>query len=481
MRKLLPGVLILGFAIFVAGTQQKPQTLNKLNVVALDAHGHPVANLTSADFQVYDDGKPQPIIWFGFKRGKPTQTPLAPGEYSNRSGARRDTVVILFDMLNERVLGDATVRTEIIDALKNLESGERIYLYLLTPRGEVFPVHPLPSSDTEPKPEAEPWTRQVASMLDQALKPFVGFRPVDDFDLKVRYEQTIRALNDLGSQMSEVIGRKNLVWVTPGFPIYGYSISAGSRIDVTNPLNDFYERLALSQIVVYPVDQSMRGAGAGLATYSEQTLQAAADLTGGRRLTSDRVENAITDALTDSRANYEIAYQTPAQKPDGKRHKVRVTTARKDVRLQTVQAYYVLPPVAPEDLERAAFETAIHSPFDATDIGVRASITPAPNAKSLNVNILVDRDDLLFLQSGQNFTGHAEVIVASYDPNGFQQASKPVSLDLDLTPDQLESASRNGVAIQETIPIANSIQRIRVIVYDPALNATGSVAVPVSP
>ena len=479
MRHWLLAALVLGSSIRVADAQEQ---FSKLNVVALDTHGQPVTGLTRDDFQVLDDGKPQPIVFFRFTGAKSAQTALAPREYSNRSAPLRPPVAILFDMLNDRVLGDAVTRKEIVDALQNLEFSGNLYLYILTPRGELFPVHPLPAPDTVLTPETEPWTRQIAPILDQALKPFVGFHQVDELDIKNRYEESIAALNDLGGRMTEATGPKYLVWITHGFPIFGYSMSVRARVDFTDPLRNFYERLAMSQILLYPIDQSMRGAGADPLTYSTETLQEAADLTGGRRLTSDRVNDGIAQAMTDARANYEIAFQLPEQKPDKKRHKLRVTTSRKDIRLQTVQAYYVLPPLPPANLERNAIDRTIHSPFEATDIGVRASILPAADAKSFTLNIWVDAADLLLLKSGDNRTGHIELLIAGYDANGFQQASKPVPFDLNLTPAQFESRlAHGGLAIHQPFAINDSVQRIRVIAYDPGLNATGSVTVPVKP
>jgi len=38
--------------------------LVNLNAIATDSHGQPVADLTSADFQVSDGGKPQSIAFF---------------------------------------------------------------------------------------------------------------------------------------------------------------------------------------------------------------------------------------------------------------------------------------------------------------------------------------------------------------------------------------------------------------------------------
>lgn len=477
MRRVLLAALVLGISLRAA---DPVDPLRKLNVAVLDAHGQPVTDLTASDFQILDDGKPQPIVFFR-SGGKTGQTTLAAREYSNHASQPRPMIAILFDMLNDRLLGDAAVRTEIVDSLKNMESGENIYLYLLTPKGELFPVHPIPRPDTELQPEAEPWTRQIGPILDQALKPFIGFHQVDELDPKNRYRETVAALSELGGQMNEVTGRKTLVWVTHGFPLIGYSMSVRGRIDVTKQVQDFFGRMALSQILMYPVDQSRRGAGAALDTYSAQTLDEAAELTGGRRLTSDRVGDAITQSLADARANYEVAYAISAARSDKKRHKIKVTATRKDVHIETLQAYYDSQTASAEDLEQSAIGNAIHSPFDATDVGVKASLTPASEALKFTLNIAIDPADLLLAKTGDLHTGSIEVLLAGYDTNGVQQASKPIPFNLKLTEAQLEAAGKGGLTIHQTLTVRDTTMRVRVVVYDARRSATGSVTVPVKP
>ena len=302
--------MLLGACAATAG-------LNKLNVVALDARGQPVTDLGKADFQVLEDGKPQDIAFFRFT-----------------GAAALHPTVVLIDLLNERILSDSVVGREVIDALQNREMSENLYLYFLNSHGELYPIHALPRPDTELTPAAEPWTRNIAPMVQAAIKQLYGIKPVDDRDIKVRYDLSVRALQELGGQLTEISGRKNLVWVTHGVPLYGFSLSSGASLDFTNPLRWFCEELAQAQIVVYTVQQSQSGAAAAMGSNSTQTLEEITSITGGRAYLSDRAGAAIQQAGTDSRANYQIAYYSESLNPDGKHHKIRVTCQRKDVRLR---------------------------------------------------------------------------------------------------------------------------------------------------
>ena len=167
--------------------------------------------------------------------------------------------------------------------------------------------------------------------------------------------------------------------MTHGVPLNGVSVSEQGRVDFTNPLRLVCQELERVQVVVYPVAESTSGAAAALVTESEQSLEEFASITGGRMYRSGGVGEALRQAMTDARANYEIGYYSEQAKPDGKHHKLRVICARKEVRLLTEPGFYaVFGPEQPADVERNATLIAAHSPFDATEIGLRASVSPDP-------------------------------------------------------------------------------------------------------
>jgi VWFA-related protein len=458
--------------------------LNRLNVVALDPHGQPVTGLQSADLQLWEDGKPRKIVFSRFTADKPLKpTSLGPGEYSNRASAALRATVIVIDLLSDRMMSGSVIDQDIEHSLKNLESSENVYLYFLTYRGELYPVHPLPKPDAEVTPAGEPWTRNIAPLLQAGLKNLFGIKPVDDRDIKVRFELTVNALRDLGAQMRQVSGRKNLIWVTHGIPIYGFSISTQARMDFTYPLRQVCQELEQAQVVVYPVEQSMRGAGAAMGTESEQALQEFADLTGGRRYGSGRVDEALQQAMTDFRANYQIAYYSASAKPDGKRHKLRVTCARKEVRLQTEPGFYAVASLnPPDDVERVALEATTHSPFDATEIGLRAGVSPDSGAKgNMRLEIRIEAADLLLRQAQDRRTGNISLWFVAYQAAGWGQPGPPIPLNISLTPEQYETVMHDGIELHRALPAGTAIRKVRAIVVDRELGTVGSITIPIQP
>lgn len=120
------------------------------------------------------------------------------------------------------------------------------------------------------------------------------------------------ALDALGGEMQQVFGRKNLVWITHGAPLMYISVVTDQPVDATRPLRLLAEKLEIAQIVVYPVQQSMQGAGQDVGSSGRQTLDLFAGLTGGRVFPSDSVNQALPQARLDARGNYQLAYDRDA-------------------------------------------------------------------------------------------------------------------------------------------------------------------------
>jgi len=211
-------------------------TLNRLNVAAIDAQGQPVTGLQSSDFQLQQDGKTQNIAFFRFTGDKPLQT-MKPGPPSDPMSIRIAPTPYARDRAPHRpaqrpVDERAMIGEELSRALKTLESSEGLYLYILTSNGELYPVHPLPKPGTEVTPGGEPWTQNIAALLQTALKTVFGFKAIDERDVKVRFDSTMHAMRELGGQMQMVSGRRSLVWVGHGVPLNGVSISEQGRVDL---------------------------------------------------------------------------------------------------------------------------------------------------------------------------------------------------------------------------------------------------------
>src|ERR1035441_5179522 len=151
--------------------------LVNLNVVAKDARGQAVTDLTGDDFRVVEGSKAQRVVSFRPNEQTVKRVMRAgPDEYSNRTGAPMTPVtVILFDLLNARFEDRGTMMNQLVPALEPAEAGAR------------------------------PWTEDSKALLDKAARELFGLRPVG-VDVDTRVRMTYQALGSLADLVAAAPG-----------------------------------------------------------------------------------------------------------------------------------------------------------------------------------------------------------------------------------------------------------------------------------
>jgi len=342
-----------------------------LTVTVLDGNGDPVTDLTSENFQIFDDGKAQEITSFRSSAGLFGQVPPPP------------TTVILLDMLNEvtDVLHVVPINREyisslVVRALQPLETGDTVYLYILTNQGELYPVRALPTPEQwviqaraagargDGKPADPPWTRQIRPVVDQAFQKVVSLRATPTKDLGYLAAATFQKLSDLGDQMGEIPGPKTLVLITRGvqnwvdyrYGCHDITYPAGSGTYVAGKCTEkcrgnfpcvdytpFFQHISSELSRTNTVINSAQVIPEGWTPFTDRgsptdTLRQLANLTGGRVYTVNEVEKAITQSLVNARARYQLAFDAPS--PNGKLHKLRVACTRNGARIDAPKGYW---------------------------------------------------------------------------------------------------------------------------------------------
>lgn len=449
-----------------------PQRRVILNLIATTNKGEPVTDLQSSEIHLKDEGKPRALDFFDFD-GSRRENPAASGQFVNR--AEIPPTVILFDRWNEQLLTTASAWNDIAKAFEGLEKVDRIYCYFLTNHGDLYPVRPLPPLDSDPNAEQSISPSQLHAMLDAAVVKLNGLRNVDALDPLKRINVTFTMLDKLGTQMATASGRKNLIWVTHGVPLVVRQ--PGGPIDFTSAVQRFSASANRAGISIYAVDQSAQGAGADPTGLSRATLQLVASLTGGRWLASGNAGEALDSALADARGTYRIAYSSSYRPDDKKEHKIHLESTRKNIRLLTIEGYIGnAPELDPSTWEDASFSAQTHSPFDATDIRLRVSMTRDPSG-SAHFDIHVNPSDVLMIQDNGAYHGRIAVSMSIFAGNSYKGSTKAQPTDLNLTADQWKQAQQQGIVLTQDANLA-SATRVRVTVYDDGTHALGSVTIP---
>lgn len=501
---------ILTFIIFAgAAPAYSQERLVNLNVVALDSHGQPFSDLTADDFQIQDQGKHYKIAVFQKNDAKThpaAQVTLGPHEFSNRSGAAPPSVtLILLDLLNLAIDQQGYARTQLVNVLKRLESADYVYLYLLTARGPI-PIRGLP--DAQPEASAGTWTQGVQARLEDAFAHVNRLSP--EMYVEDRVNLTYMALEALASQLAAFPGRKSIVWISHGIPlaIGAQNAATGTMIHYEPMLRQLSATLDSATISVYPVDDlsargpkesknlgvfdaqtgtaPVRGSGprpqtqVEATTGSSDTVTEIATMTGGRAHLDNNIGAALKEAMEDEQVNYTISYAP--EEWDGKYHKVRVVCTRKGVKVLAKDGYFAYPAQASTvEQEKAALQTAAWSPFDAAGIGVRAVIAPSAKLpQAVHLRVRIETGDVQLIRQSDRYAGQLSVSYVSYDVDGKQTPSSPAEFPFRMTNEQREGALKNGITLSPDLPEADSVQKIRVIVFDRNSNNLGSVTIPVA-
>ena len=289
----------------------------RVDVVVIDAQGHPVKGLQASDFRVAEDGKPQSIRQFEYRSDEnaettlPKRPPLPPHTFMNLPAAPEHgpLTLLLFDALNTPISSQLQARAQMLEFVKK-SSGRRIAVLFLGDRLRIlqgftsdtdllvqavnqtcasslkgyeaeltgYPTSPAadpgPPTDGTNSPEGPPrgaysgmtdaqaFEKRSAEMMESARAEYASE------SLKKRVETTLDALVEIGGFLKGLSGRKNLIWYSGSFPAGILPDSAkeaasfqlgslerdDSAVTYTERIRKATNLLNTAEISIYPID-----------------------------------------------------------------------------------------------------------------------------------------------------------------------------------------------------------------------------------
>ncbi len=431
---------------FRAGT-----TLIEFTLVARDSQGNPIADLTKDDIVVTENGQPRAVEFFRFDGAPPQPSPnsIAPGHFTNRfetsPNAARHITAVLVDAMNMPTVKNtfeftqATVRNQIMAYLDGLPPHTRVGLFRLG-REVIDVLHDFTDDVASLRAQVakmdlvRPEEFAVAGYRDPGYtassasgsKELAAGKAVamaadaaatasyDENAQTKRVDLTLPGLEALGNVLAQFPGRKNIVWVGNGMPLYIGASRATKGRDYEPRMRQTAERLATQGIAVYPVAPR-------LAPESiKESLNLFADTTGGRvTLTmNDPTEGLKTTAL-DQRAIYSLGFYAVAA-PDNKWHPVAVQVRRANVTVTHRRGYLAESPAAKplewgEDQWRTSFANPLSSSLIRLD-GQIESVAGAPRTLDFRMHIALD--DVHFRDVDGNAMAEVEIGTAEKIASG---------------------------------------------------------------
>ena len=474
----LTGLVICAFALVASTALSQAQTpaaaagpLVQLNVVALDSDGKPVADLKAEDFKVTDQGSVQRILFLHNNAA----SALAPAgnEVSNRPvGAVPHSSAIFLDLMNIKNMIDIkAVWGNLSKWVPQLSSGESVYFYLLTVDETLLPLHPVGGNAGDDKT----WHQGFDKPLDKTMKGARTVRPAGMSDEEV-VKKTYVALETVASQLATLPGRRDILWITNGVP---------NIWKPDTPCNGEWIECAL-YVPHLSVTLDKAKVEVNLVSYSSspspdlnRDAELMSGLTGARPYFGEEIGKVLTQVANDAAGSYTLSYEPPQDKWDNKFHKVKVTCERKGIKLQAKQHYYALPDSRPLlARQQAALVAAFQSPFDAPDLGLRASAVPAPGGQAIHLQIRVNPADLLLREQAGNFEDQLTIVVADYGADGLIGTPSMANLSVHMTKEQRDGAGKDGIPVAQDHPIHPTVQKVKILVLDQGSNTVGSVTIP---
>jgi VWFA-related protein len=439
-----------------------------VDVVVTDKGQNPIRNLKPGDFTLLESGRPQQIKSFeehGDQSGKAATKPMPvnpPGIFSNYSPAvTSDAVnVLLLDTLNTPVTDQIYLHDQFHKYLKTAKPGAPMAIFGLTTKLlllQTFTSDPellkaainnkniknSPLIDRVSGGNSTLVSDQMAQFFSTSIVPSspesaafqsLIVRDVQQFEAQqassqsqLRAKYTLDAINQLARYLSDIPGRKNLIWFSGSFSLD--ILPDGSIQDpfavVANSEEEYRETtnlLTRAQVAVYPIDA--RGAmtspnmdvsqstsiyqddnkrfGADEVKYhltagaENLTMTRMADDSGGHAFINDNdLADAVTKAVAAGSHYYTLTYSPTDSNWNGNFRKIQVKLQQGGLNLAYRRGYFADDPdtpVKPHDKSGKASATSVppvdpmhvammHGAPDSTQITLKVRILPASKAE----------------------------------------------------------------------------------------------------
>ncbi|HEY4839376.1 MAG TPA: VWA domain-containing protein [Candidatus Acidoferrales bacterium] len=487
--------------------------LIQVTVVAEDGDGKPVTDLKKEDFLLRDNGQAQKLTFFAEQNSVAAQLstvgtrPTAVANFfsnhvENSPSGANSVTILLFDALNTDFRDLSYAREKVINFLQHMQPQDQVALYVLTP-STLYVMHDFTNdsgtlvrlmggkaektsttSTAAPGPDDAKIEKLISDSLGESNAFYKAGQRVN------RVETTSQAMLQIAQNVVNIPGRKNLIWISAGFPVtMGTAIPLGSRdngYDFTGMLSSTAMQLGDANVAVYPVDArglvGPRGGRAGVSPNMDAMVRIA-DGTGGRPLyNTNDIATSIRKAVDDSRVSYLLGYYPTNDKWDGRFRELSIKLARPGVHLRYKTGYYAVP-ANPENDKRNELLTAdaIRSPLQMIDLGLEVhadAVSSTAAERELKVNVRVDPFAMRFMKDGDRWTDGIEVVWVGLTPDGRILSRDKDSIDLHPEQSGYEEIQHAGLSFSEHIHVGNDSTELRLIVRDRNTGSIGSVNIP---
>lgn len=530
--------------------------LVQTDVVVTDKDDHPVNDLKLGDFEVYENGKKQDlkfIEYVGVDEGTSRVEGSRPSaDASVPEGARierelsakdvRRVVAFVIDDLTIDYQDLTTVRqvlTDFVDhkmregdliAIVRVVGGKGLLQQFTSDRQLLrraiaelnvatnpFMAYNNPAAtraSTNPAAPAEgSGDPNVADFEDLGLQDFTD--PNNETQRLFRGLTSLSTAGYIIDSMRELPGRKSMVLVSGGIPIFETSSAGTTYSNITYLLNQLTDKAVRSGVVINTLDPRGLRATPGVASFKDTAARSAlgdpdplfgrgggademfgAPLTGADEHLSLGTLSKTTGGISVANTNdfregldkvlarsggyYLLAY-TPADKFDNKFRRIQVKVKREGAKVYTHEGYFARNEAAPAG-PRTKDETilaAAQSPLAKRDLDVSANLVlkPAPKKASLDIHMLIDAHKLAFKQAddGKYHTSF-DVVGFIYDQMGRLRGGFSETVASSLSQEEYNHALASGLIYSASTELPPGYFQFRGVVRETETGNIGTIS-----
>jgi VWFA-related protein len=499
---------LLPFLAFVSVAQETPApdqespvtTLHAntrlvvLDVIVTDKQGAPVRNLSQADFTVLEDGKEQPIASFEPPgQHAPVVLDDSGKMASSHEGNSKNVVanpltILVFDSLDTNILDQAYARTEInkyLEAHGPTLAQPTALMALEEKRLEL--LHDYTSDAKTLEDSLKTHRAHLPFRLLRSMGENNKYALADPHDSAERLLDAIEALREIATANEQFAGRKNVIWIGPGFPslnqlrvwagfgfrgLNQFNASPTKKVTLQSWEQETLELLWKSRISVYTIDP--RGTGGAEEQMAPPTgdlaFEQIAPLTGGRiiRDTND-IDTRIATSVADGGAYYGIAYHPLNQDWNGKFRNIKVVMRDSTLTARTRDGYYGIPDSSPtmQDMDRLLSRAVMNPlPYHSLEVQASASLTDS-QPRTAKIKVDIDTNELHWEtpESGKRRC-ELTVVTAGFSLKGQVVAHVVKELEVVVDDKKFAELKKEGMVMNLAMALPPNAVRMRVVARD---------------
>lgn len=497
MRRLLP---LLSTAFVFTLQAQQPANTNtstlkaETSLVFVDASvvsssGQPIKGLQASDFSIKENGVAQQITSVSYAPPLVRADPkgLHRGEFSNRNLLPHEgtMTLILLDEVNTAWEDQAQARQQLQKYLRQHAADVgTVFLLVLDDRLRLVSTYSL-----------APGEEHAAEAQARELNKYYALGTTGDDVPERRVGETSLALQMIARATRDFHGRKNLIWITAGFPTLDTTGEEGRKLG--DLLSETVNALSSARITLYVIDPRGQPLPPVLSGQDSTAAAASGDLfrvastrsvmrhlaedTGGKLCASNNMAACIVRDIEEGSFYYVLTYKPTDNKLTREFRKIEVAVARPGAIVVARKGYYALSqgelytPRSPEE----EMSYAMWNPLPMR--GLIYDADPKISSDQLRVRVRVDFATVTPASESSPPRAHFQVQAAQFSKRGSLLKSKAWDVDVPLDEAGFSRATKEGVPLELAEPREKQATRLRLVIRDVASGHIGTLDLPLHP